>query len=204
VTVTPAPLRHTGSPGRSAATWRTRLLGAVIRATFGASAAELKDHLDSGRLQRGLDDLAEVTGHAAPQLGSPAHSELEATRVSLFHANPAGLPAPPYAGLAIDGEILGPAVTRLESLLAAHGYESPAGWTELPDHLAAIGAVLAADACPASLARRLEEEYLRPWLDRYAGRVAAVDETGVFTAITGFLARIVKGATREDERAPQA
>lgn len=193
----------TGSAGngRSAGLTRHQLLGAVLAATFGADAASLHDHLGSGRLQTALRDLAEVTGTTAPDLPSPSLEGLQVARVNLFSANPSGLPAPPYAGMAIDGRILGPSVDRLEALCSAHGYAAVPGSTELPDHLAAIGAVLADDSCPASLAESLENEYLRPWLERYAGPVATVDETGVFNAVTDFLAGLLD---REVRRAPQA
>jgi TorA maturation chaperone TorD len=193
----------TGSAGNGRTTGLTRheLLGAILAATFGADAASLHDHLASGRLQRALRDLAEVAGTTAPDLPSPSLEGLQVARVNLFSANPSGLPAPPYAGMAIDGRILGPSVDRLEALLSAHGYAAAPGATELPDHLAAIGAVLADDACPASLSGSLEHKYLRPWLERYAGPVATADETGVFNAITGFLAQLFD---REVVRAPQA
>lgn len=189
------------SPATFPASRKARLVGAILTATFGSSASDLDEHLASGRLQRALDELSGLIGKPAPRLPRASLVSLQEARVELFTSNPAGLPAPPYAGLAIDGEILGPAVDRLQALLQSHGFETNPSWTELPDHLAVIGAVLANDACPEDLARGLETEYLRPWLERYAGALAGADRTGVFSMIANFLAEPAASEVSHETRA---
>lgn len=188
-------------PAASPAPRKSRLLGAILTATFSAGARELEEHLASGRLQRALDELSGLVGKSAPRLPRASLVSLQEARVQLFTSNPAGLPAPPYVGLAIDGEILGPAVERLQALLRSYGFQTDPSWTELPDHLAVIGAVLANDSCPADLARGLETEYLRPWFERYAAALAAADGTGVFSSIADFVTELDEPEVNHETRA---
>ncbi len=172
-------------------------IGLITAATFRSPGKALEGDLASGRLEQALAALARSRGLEPPHLPKPPLSELQAAYTHLFVANPSGLPAPPYAGYALDGRLMGGAQEALQAFYAEHGLEVDDAWTELPDHLAAIGEAIALlePAQPAA-ARKLALGYLKPWLDRYAATVRAEDPTGFYGAICTALERVLEA---EDE-----
>jgi len=165
----------------------------LVAATYRSPDAALRDDLDSGALAEAVTTLAEATGAAAPALDAVDWTELQAAHVALFVTNAGGVPAPPYVGLALDGELLGPSVEALKAFLTHHGVEVAAGWHDLPDHVAAVaeaGALLA-DAGREDAARVLLERFLSPWFQRYAPEVVAADVSGFYGPLTEFLGSLV-------------
>jgi len=158
-------------------------IGLVTAATFRSPGSALERDLTSGRLQAALSEL---TGGEAnpPRLPQVPLAELQATYTRLFAANPDGLPAPPYAGYALDDRLMGAAQEALRAFYAEHGLAVRESWHELPDHLAAVGEAIALlSGQDPQAARTLALGYLRPWLERYAGLVASEDPTGFYGTI---------------------
>jgi len=168
-------------------------IGLVTAATFRSPGGALERDLASGRLQEALSELTLGRGLIPPKLPNVSLSELQSTYTNLFVANPSGLPAPPYAGYALDNKLMGEAQEALQAFYAEHGLAVNESWQELPDHLAAVGeaiALLSSQDPPA--ARTLALGYLRPWLERYAGLVTDEDQTGFYGTICQTLKQVLE------------
>lgn len=162
----------------------------LVAATYRSPDAALRDDLDSGAFAAATAALAEATGTTPPALTEVDWPRLRSTYVALFVTNAGGVPAPPYVGLALDGELLGPSAAALRTFLAHHGVEVTAGWHDLADHVAAVaeaGALLA-EAGRDDVACVLLERFLSPWFQRYAPDVVAADVSGFYGPLTEFLA----------------
>jgi len=171
----------------------------VVAASYRSPDATLRDDLDSGAYAAALAALAEATGHRAPTLAGLDWPRIQAAYVALFVSNAGGIPAPPYVGLALDGELLGPSAEALKRFLAHHGVEATAAWHDLPDHLAAVaeaGTLLAA-AGRDDVACVLLERFLSPWFQRYAPEVVAADVSGFYGPVTEFLGSILSEVSCE-------
>jgi len=168
-------------------------IGLVTAATFRSPGGALERDLASGRLQEALAELARDRGLPPPKLPEVPLSELQAAYTRLFVANPGGLPAPPYAGYALDGRLMGEAQDALQAFYAAHGLAVDESWKELPDHLAAVGeAVALLSNQDPQAARALALGYLHPWLQRYADLVAGEDPTGFYGTICQTLKQVLE------------
>jgi len=168
-------------------------IGLVTAATFRSPGGALERDLASGRLQEALVELARERGLMPPKLPNVPLAELQSAYTSLFVANPGGLPAPPYAGYALDDKLMGEAQEALQSFYAEHGLAVDESWQELPDHLAAVGeAVALLSSQDSQAARTLALGYLRPWLERYAGLVADEDPTGFYGTICQTLKQVLE------------
>ncbi|MCS6867429.1 MAG: molecular chaperone TorD family protein [Thermus sp.] len=172
------------------------LLGWVAASLFSPPGEALFRELAAGTLEEALEEL---TGHpvALPQV---APGELQAAYTALFVTHPRGLPAPPYAGYALDGELFGPSYHRLLALYREGGLEVQETWRDLPDHLAALGEAIALlNPRRPDLARRLVQEFLRPWLERYGQAVKDHDPTGFYAALVALLEEAVHAKTGVSE-----
>lgn len=169
------------------------LIGLLTAATFRSPGAALERDLQSGRLQAALDELARLGGQKPRRLPNVPLSELQASYTSLFVANPGGLPAPPYAGYARDGKLMGAAQQALENFYASHGLAVNDTWSELPDHLAAVGEAVAllSESDPEG-ARSLALGYLRPWFERFGRTVGEEDETGFYGTICTLISQVLE------------
>ncbi|WP_457629840.1 TorD/DmsD family molecular chaperone [Oceanithermus sp.] len=168
-------------------------IGLVTAATFRSPGGALERDLTSGRLQEALAELARESGVLPPELPVAPLTELQAAYTRLFVANPGGLPAPPYAGYALDGRLMGEAQEALQAFYAEHGLAVDESWKELPDHLAAVGEAIALlSGQDPQAARSLAFGYLLPWLERYADVVAAEDPTGFYGAICQTLKQVLE------------
>jgi len=173
-------------------------IGLITAATFRLPGKALEHDLRSGSLQTALELLAERYNLPPPELPPVELPQLQAAYVQLFAANPAGLPAPPYAGYALDGKLMGEAQEALEGFYAEHGLAPREGWGDLPDHLSAVGEAIALLAGPKpDAARKLALGYLKPWLDRYAEVVVREDPTGFYATVCTLL----KNAMEEEHAA---
>lgn len=168
-------------------------IGLITAATFRAPGRALERDLASGSLQAAVEELARARGLPPPRLPEPPLAELQAAYTRLFVANPGGLPAPPYAGYALDGRLMGGAEEALERFYAEHGLVTREGWDDLPDHLAALGEAIALlGETDPDAARALARGYLEPWLERYAEVVAREDPTGFYGTICTFLKKALE------------
>ncbi|WP_243027074.1 TorD/DmsD family molecular chaperone [Thermus albus] len=160
------------------------LLGWVTASLFSPPGEALFRELHAGTLEEALEEL---TGHPVALPRVPPQ-ELQAAYTALFVSHPHGLPAPPYAGYALDGELFGPSFHRLQELYREGGLEVRASWRDLPDHIAALGEAIALLAGKnPHLAQRLVREFLKPWLDRFAPQVKAHDPTGFYATLVDLL-----------------
>ena len=152
------------------------LLGWVTASLFAPPGEAFFRELSAGTLEEALEEL---TGHpvALPQV---APSELQAAYTALFVSNPSGLPAPPYAGYALDGELFGPSYHRLLELYREGGLEVQETWR--PD-----------------LSRRLVQEFLHPWLKRFGPAVKAHDPTGFYRELVELLEEAIHAKTGVSE-----
>lgn len=165
----------------------------LVAATYRSPDAALRDDLTSGAFAAAVAELAEAAGVAAPALGEIDWTQVRTAYVAVFVTNAAGVPAPPYVGLALDGELLGPSAAALKAFLAHHGVETAAGWHDLPDHVAAVAeaGLLLADAGRDDAACVLLERFLSPWFQRYAPEVVAADDSGFYGPLTEFLGSLL-------------
>ncbi|MFU8889872.1 MAG: TorD/DmsD family molecular chaperone [Trueperaceae bacterium] len=171
----------------------------LVAATYRSPDAALRNDLDSGAFATAVAELAEAAGLTAPTLGEIDWPKVQTAYVALFVTNAAGVPAPPYVGLALDGELLGPSAAALKAFLAHHGVEAAAGWHDLPDHVAAVaeaGALLA-DAGRDDAACVVLERFLSPWFQRYAPQVVAADVNGFYGPLTEFFASLLSEVSCE-------
>ncbi len=173
-------------------------LGSLIAAGFAPPGPALAEDLARGRVAALIQGIAEAVGLPAPALDPPPFSQLETAYVGLFVNHPGGVPAPPYVGYAEDGRLFGPAYERLLDRLEAEGILPRPAFSDLPDHVAAVGEALAllAERNP-SAARALAKAHLLPWFRRYAKTLAAADPTGFYAALAGF---VRDALTREVDR----
>lgn len=172
------------------------LLGWVTASLFAPPGEALFRELSAGTLEEALEEL---TGHPVALPRVPP-SELQAAYTALFVTNPRGLPAPPYAGYALDGEFFGPSYHRLLELYREGGLEVQATWRDLPDHLSALGEAIALlNPRRPDLSYRLVQEFLHPWLERFGPAVKAHDPTGFYQALVGLLEEAIHAKTGVSE-----
>lgn len=179
-----------------------QLLGWVTAAVFAPPKAALAHDLASGALQEALDELAQ--GRAAPRLPQVELPELQAAYTALFLSNPAGLPCPPYVGMALDGRLFGDGFDRLLEVYQAAGLEVSPDWRDLPDHLAAVGEAIALLEGKPALARTLALDFLLPWLRRYTLALWEADPTGFYSAVAEFLWGVLEAFPRGEEVSREA
>jgi putative dimethyl sulfoxide reductase chaperone len=148
-----------------------------------------------------FSQLVAVLG-AFRDIERPAISELQASYVSMFATNTAGIPCPPYesAYLTPPGKASGWMLAQIERDYAALGFRFPSGAAELPDHIAIELEFMAllcgqeADAWEAqalSRARRALEEqrtfldkHPRRWLPEFARQVKAFGRSELYARVT--------------------
>jgi TorA maturation chaperone TorD len=172
------------------------LLGWVVAGFFAPPGEVLWKELQGGTLEEALSEL-----RGAPvALPHPPFPALQEAYTALFVTNPQGVPAPPYAGYAKDGVLLGPSYHRLLELYREGGLEVQESWRDLPDHLAALGEAIAllASSRP-DLAERLAREFLFPWLSRFGEAVKAHDPTGFYGQAVAVLKEVLDAKTRVSE-----
>lgn len=174
-----------------------QLLGWVTAAAFAPPKAALEQDLVSGTLQAALAEMARTRGLPTPTLPQTPLSELQAAYTSLFISNPAGLPCPPYVGMALDERLFGEGFDRLLELYQVAGLETSPDWRDLPDHVAAVGEAIALLEGKPALAQSLALEYLYPWLKRYAPVLQETDPTGFYSTIAHFLFQALEVIQRE-------
>ncbi|APD09794.1 MULTISPECIES: TorD/DmsD family molecular chaperone [Thermus] len=168
------------------------LLGWVTASLFSPPGEALYRELHGATLQDALEELA---GHPVTLPQVPL-SELQVAYTLLFVTHPEGLPAPPYASYALDGELFGPSYQRLLEIYREGGLEVQETWRDLPDHLAALGEAIALlHPRRPDLARRLAQEFLRPWLKRFAPVVKAKDPTGFYAQLVAWLEEVLDAKT---------
>ncbi|WP_347241284.1 molecular chaperone TorD family protein [Thermus sp.] len=164
------------------------LLGWVTASLFAPPGEALWRELQGGTLEEALSELK----GSPVALPRPSFAELQAAYTALFVTNPQGVPAPPYAGYARDGELLGPSYHRLLELYREGGLEVRESWRDLPDHLAALGEAMALLAPKRpDLVERLAREFLHPWLQRFGEAVKAHDPTGFYAGAVNLLAEVI-------------
>jgi putative dimethyl sulfoxide reductase chaperone len=171
----------------------------LITATYRSPGDALAADLESGRLASLAGTVAASLDVPAPRLPVIDWSALEARYVELFVTARGRLPAPPYAGYALDGELLGDSVTALKRFYDAHGFELDPEWRDLPDHVALIaeaGTLLCA-AGRVEPAMELMTRYLLPWFERYASAVIERDADGLYGSMTRFLSTATNEVKRE-------
>ena len=170
----------------------------LIAASYASPGQALREDVESGRFDAALAALAKRLELAPVTLGDAAFDTLRAQYVDLFVSSGTGLTSPPYLGYAVDGELLGPAAEAMGRFLLAHDVGINLEWTDMPDHLAAIGEaglfLLGMDRTDAAL--ELLERYVRPWFDRYATAVATKDVSGFYGPLTTFMHASIREVTR--------
>ncbi|MFD3005090.1 TorD/DmsD family molecular chaperone [Thermus tengchongensis] len=172
------------------------LLGWVTASLFAPPGEALFRELAAGTLEEALEEL---TGHPVALPRVP-QGELQATYTALFVTHPEGLPAPPYAGYALDGELFGPSYHRLLEFYREGGLEVQESWRDLPDHLAAVGEAIAfLSTKRPDLAKRLVQEFLSPWLKRFGQAVKTHDPTGFYAALVDLLEEAIHAKTGVSE-----
>lgn len=179
------------------------LLGWVTAAAFSSPKAALAKDLEEGALDMALAELAEAWGVPAPSLPRVGLEDLQAAYTLLFVSNPAGLPCPPYVGLALEERILGKRFEELMDLYQEVGLVVSPHWRDLPDHLAVVGEAMALlfGAGKTQAAWRLALDYLYPWLGRYLPALEAHDPTGFYRTIARFLKEILEVVRDETGKA---
>ncbi len=168
------------------------LLGWVTASLFSPPGEALFRELYAGTLEEALEEL---TGHPVALPRVPPQ-ELQTAYTALFITHPQGVPAPPYAGYALDGAFFGPSFHRLLEIYQEGGLEVQATWKDLPDHVAAIGEAIAlvADRKP-HLARRMAQEFLKPWIERFGPQVKTHDPTGFYATLVDLLEEAIHAKT---------
>ncbi len=170
----------------------------LIAAGYASPGDALRDDVDSGRFDAAVKNLAERLGVTPARSHEVAFDTLPAHYVDLFVSSATGLTSPPYLGYAVDGELLGPTAEAMGRFLLGHGVGITREWTDMPDHLAAIGEaglfLLGMERTDAAL--ELLERYVRPWFDRYATPVATKDVSGFYGPLTTCLHASIREVTR--------
>lgn len=168
----------------------------VVCAVYATPGDGLHDDLRSGRLAEVTDALARSEGLDAPRgpHAPPPFEVLRATYVGLFVSRVGGVPAPPYACLVHDRQLLGPSARRLRSELASLGVRPAPQWRDLPDHIAAVAEAteLLVEHGRTGAATALAGHYLVPWFGRYADAVAQADDSGFYGELSRFLRAVLK------------
>lgn len=170
----------------------------LIAAAYRTPSDALRADLAGGAVQGAVEAVADALGLAAPDLGAVDFAAVQERHVALFVTSGDGIVAPPYAGYAVDGELLGATFQAMGRLFGEHGIEVRGDWDDLPDHVAAVaeGAalLLAADRVDAAL--EVVADYLAPWFGRYAQAVAAADPGGFYGTLTPFLGAAIEEVER--------
>jgi TorA maturation chaperone TorD len=168
------------------------LLGWVVAGFFAPPGEALWQELQGGTLEEAFSELK----GAPVALPHPPFPALQEAYTALFVTNPQGVPAPPYAGYARDGVLLGPSYHALLEIYREGGLEVRETWRDLPDHLAALGEAMALLAPKRpDLAERLAREFLHPWLKRFGETVKAQDATGFYAHAVDLLAEVIHAKT---------
>lgn len=173
-----------------------QLVAAIYAPPRGAFLQELAD----GTLQAAIDQVAASLERTAPQLPARDVDAIRSAHVDLFVSSANAPTTPPYVGYAQDGELLGPSAEAVGRFLVERGIGTDSGWTDLPDHVAAVAesaAILAASGDETS-ARHIARTWLLPWFDRYAAEVASKDSTGLYGPMTEFLHPTIREVSRGD------
>jgi TorA maturation chaperone TorD len=177
---------------------REQLFGPIFQLTAAAFQPPtdlLREDIETGRFTILTSQLAESLGIEHTPFTSFDWSSIQVNYVELFVSNPGGLPAPPYAGFALDGALLGPSATELVAFLARRALVVQRSWSDLPDHLAVVAEsgllLLAGGKCRDAAA--LGQRFLLPWFERYADVVSERDRSGFY----GPLARLLREACQE-------
>lgn len=173
----------------------------LIAATYRTPSPALRADLESGAFADACGALADVLDLIPPAFGPLDFAALQERHVALFVSSGSGIVAPPYAGFAVDHELLGTTFQAMGGTFARYGIEVRGDWADLPDHVAAVaeGAGLLLEAGTVDGACEVLERYLAPWFDRYAAAVAAADVGGVYGALTPFLDAAIKEVVRETQ-----
>ena len=171
----------------------------LIAATYRTPGSALHADLESGAFADACGALADVLDLVPPAFGPFDFAGMQERHVALFVSSGDGIVAPPYAGFAVDRELLGATFQAMGRTFARYGIEVRADWADLPDHVAAVaeGAGLLLEAGAFDGALEVLERYLAPWFERYAAAVAAADVGGVYGALTPFLDAAIKEVVRE-------
>ncbi|WP_135255513.1 TorD/DmsD family molecular chaperone [Thermus caldilimi] len=172
------------------------LLGWVTASLFAPPGEALFRELAAGTLEEALEEL---TGHPVALPRVP-QGELQSAYTALFVTHPEGLPAPPYASYALDGELFGPSYHRLLEIYREGGLEVRESWRDLPDHLTAVGEAIAfLSPKRPDLAKRLVQEFLSPWLRRFGQAVKTHDPTRFYAALVDLLEEAIHAKTGVSE-----
>lgn len=174
------------------------LLLQLVAGAYASPRDALAADLASGTFGAVVQDVADGLGVDAPDLGQPQVATLQSCYVDLFVSSARGLSSPPYVGYAVDDELLGPTAVELGRFLEGHGIGTDPGWTDLPDHLAAVAeaaGLLARDGHDEA-ARYVLTHFLCPWFDRYAAHVASKDVSGFYGPLTRFLHASIREVRR--------
>lgn len=175
------------------------LLLQLVAATYRAPGPALRADLETGALADAAAAVADDLDLVPPTFAALDWATVQERHVALFVTNPAGVVAPPYAGFAVDGELLGPTFQALGGTFARYGVQVQDDWRDLPDHVSAVaeGGVLLLEAGHADGALELLARYLAPWFRRYAGAVAVADPGGLYGTLTPFLDAAIEEVSRE-------
>lgn len=191
--------RTAAAPNTPHDTEGTVLALQLVAGTYLTPGEPLRSDLASGAFAVATRHLAAAAAVELPTLGRPDVTALQSSYVALFVTSGGGLPAPPYVGYAVDGELLGPTAKRLKGFYDVHGITPNAEWGDLPDHVSAVAeaGVLLVDAGRPEAARTLLARFLLPWFERFAPAVEARDESGFYGPMTRFLHAAIREVTRE-------
>jgi TorA maturation chaperone TorD len=172
------------------------LLAQLVAGVYASPGAGLWADLRSGAFAEAVQVLADELGLEPPACAWERldWAELQSAHVHLFVTSVDGVTAPPYVGLALDGELVGPSSRALSDFLAAHGITVAGGWRDLPDHVAAvaeaISLLIAGERVEA--ADELVTHFVAPWFARYGEAVEKADFSGFYGPLTRFLSAAVE------------
>lgn len=165
----------------------------IAASIYRSPGDELRADIAQGNLEDAVANCASRMGWTPPTLQTDNWPVLQAAYVDLFVSSARGLAGPPYVGLAIDNELLGPSVDAWKALLAEQALALDASWSDLPDHVALVAeaASLLWDAGRTDTAATIAQQFLAPWFQRYGARVVAADSSGFYGPLTEFLASVM-------------
>jgi TorA maturation chaperone TorD len=172
------------------------LLAQLVAGVYASPGAGLWADLRSGAFAEAVQILTDELGLEPPACAWETldWADLQSAHVHLFVTSVEGITAPPYVGLALDGELVGPSSRGLAEFLAAHGITVACGWRDLPDHVAAvaeaISLLIAGERDEA--AEQLMTHYVAPWFARYGEAVERADFSGFYGPLTRFLRAAVE------------
>ena len=172
----------------------------LIATVYHSPDQSFKQNLDSGRLHDALDTLCTLLDLNKPQL-RVNWSDLQTAYVSLFVSNATGVPAHPYAGYVLDGQLLGQHVEALIDHYQIEGLEFSKDWNDLPDHIAAIAeaALLLHETCRHTAVNHLIKKYLFPWFEHYKFALQTADMSGFYGPLTVFLSQALMEVTHDSK-----